>query len=1088
MRTKTRIANLFGLIATISTSFVVAHGYDSLIQHDLGTPNNLAPFATATSADGGLWLLARGNGDLHQLVRLDANGNRTTGLFLPTAVDSDNSDRFEIYPLADGGVLELETTNRSRFERKCILRSVTREGVLRFERNVRQYGCQLTINKLGRAPYLLSSGYAATLLSEDGSLASVFEQSGDDSSLIRAEFVAASDVLLLRSNASRTGYELRRATAAGAQLWTVPLENVRFNQNVTVRGLSDGRALVLIADASKLQMRFYSAAGSLLETREIAMPEATQASFGDWSADGQGNLALALSFEVEFSKFSYGAILFTPNATVLKQIRYVPTDQCSQKCALLGLAQGFANALGTETGSKLVLTSLLPTVANTEIVLVGNFNVRIANSNNATILLTSDSTFRAFNASGVEIVTPSMLGKSTTLPDVLAAAVAEDGKSFVLQQFYDGQYSTQLQAFAANGAKLWQKTITNVRDVRLLVSAARVCFAGTDLSTAPITRLTCFASDTGVELVSILLANSEVPSLRMRFLADGRLRVAHALPISGLKIVDISNQNQVSQLSAVTNRVQSVVDIGASGGLLLTVEVPTSSNTIEWLALLPSGQLAFRRAITASSFSEGISGRMLENDDVLLIMPNQTAPASNFDTTLLDRNGVQRWTVAKARISQNDYLGNIFFDSKNAYLMRRVSGTLRLQALSRNDGGSVWTQDLKGGSFSTIDIFTSPNANELLVSVESKFGVQLSRISSVNGALLQQRLLDCAAADCTLRASRIDSAGNFRSLSEAQDPGHEGITLGRVDARISAAEVSVDQTGLSGAWYSPQMSGQGFFVEYFPQSKLLFAPWFTFSVADFTASGEALNSNSVSNLRWYTLSGVVEPGAKAAQLEIRRNVAGVFDSAPITESTVVGKATLRAQDCNRATLEFEFISSEAQGKYGVLPLDRLTGGSAPCQLSNGQTLPGRDARPARGGFDGRQSGSWYQPTTAGQGLMITVQPATATAPGFFFGGWFTYDAGVPNDPTSQHWLTLSGEIPVKAQAGVVPVTIYRTLGGQLAATPTQNNAILGRGTVSFSGCDSAVLRYQFDDALIAGAFRARVGEINLQRLGACPAQ
>ena len=119
--------------------------------------------------------------------------------------------------------------------------------------------------------------------------------------------------------------------------------------------------------------------------------------------------------------------------------------------------------------------------------------------------------------------------------------------------------------------------------------------------------------------------------------------------------------------------------------------------------------------------------------------------------------------------------------------------------------------------------------------------------------------------------------------------------------------------------------------------------------------------------------------------------------------------------------------------------------------------------------------------------MMTVQPATAAAPGVFFGGWFTYDAGVPNDPTSQHWLTLSGEIPVNAQTGVVPVTIYRTLGGQLAAVPTQNSAILGQGTVTFSGCANAVLRYQFDDTLIAGTFKARTGEINLQRLGACPA-
>ena len=1087
MRVITRISTLFGLIAAILCSLAVADGYDSLIRHELGAPNNLAPFATATTADGGLWLLAYGNGDFHQLMRLDANGNRTAGLFLPTAVDSDNSDRFTIYPLADGGVLELDKHRRSQSETACILRSITREGVLRFVRNVRQPSCSLHVGKLGRAPYLLTNIEGATVISEDGSLASSFFAPGD-SSFIRADFVAEHELLLLRTNEARTGYVLSRAGDDGSLRWSNPLENVRFDQNVTVRGLNDGRALVIISGASKLQMRFYAAAGGLTETREIAMPEALQAGFGDWSADAQGNLALTLRFEVAFSSESYGAILFSANATVLKQIRYAPADQCTRRCPLLGLAQGFANTLATQTGGKLVLISLLPNVANTEVILPASFGLRIANFNNATILLTGDSDFRAFNASGAEIPTPSTLGKSTTAPDVLAAAIAEDGKSFVLQQAYDGAYVNLLQAFAANGAKLWQKSISDSRNVQIVANSARICFKGEDFRIAAVTSLTCLNSDTGVELVRTVLSNQEVPRLRMRFLADGRLRAAHPMPIGGLKIVDISNDNQVSQLSAVTNKVQAIVDIGASGGIVLKVEVPTSSNTIEWLALLPNGQLAFRYAITARGFSEEFSGRMLDNDDVLLFTPSQNSPSTNVDTTLLNRDGVQRWAISSPRINEYDYLGNVFVDSKNAYLLRRVGGTLQLRALSLNNGSSVWQQDLKAGTFSTLDIFNSPNANELLVPVASKFGVQLSRISNTNGAVLQQRFLECAAADCTLRATRLDNLSNFRSISEAPDSGRTAIALGRVDARLSAPEIGIGQTGLSGAWYTPQISGQGFFLEYFPQNKLLFAPWFTFSVLDVASSGATMDADSVADLRWYSLSGIVEPGAKVAQLEIRRNDAGAFNSAPITASTVVGTATLRAQDCNRATLEFEFISSEAQGKYGVLPLDRLTGGTAPCQLSGGQTQPGRDARPARGGFDGRQSGSWYQPQTAGQGLMMTVQPATASAPGFFFGGWFTYDAGAPNDPTSQHWLTLSGEIPVNAQSGVVPVTIYRTLGGQLASVPTQNNAILGRGTVTFSGCASAVLRYQFDDALIVGAFRARSGEINLQRLGACPAQ
>ncbi len=1067
----------------------MAQGYDSLVRHDLGTPTNLAPFATATTTDGGLWLLAADNGNQHQLVRLDASGNRTAGLFLPEGVDSDNSDRFTLYPLADGGVLELDKHRIAERENACVLRSVTRDGVLRFERKVRQYTCRLKIDQFARAPYLLSSGSAAMLLSEDGALASIFEQA-DNTSLVRAEFVGEHDLLFLRTNETRTGYVLSRATKAGAPLWSTPVENAVFKENITVRGLNDGRALVIVSETSKLLMRLYSATGGLTETRQITMPEAVPASFGDWSADGQGNLALALRFDVEFSSESYGAILFASNANVLKQVRYATTDQCSQECPLLGLAQGFANALSTQTGGKLVLTSLLPNVANTEVALPASFNVRIANGNNATILMTSDSEFRAFNTSGVEIDTPSMMGKGIKYSNVFATTIADDGKSFVLQQVYDGQYSAQLQAFDANGAKLWKRSNLAASSRLLWANSGRICLGSENQSSSNTTTLTCFSSATGAEHVAVVIPNVALnvflakPSPRL--LADGRYRIAYRT-YNSVEIIDIANDNQISKLSIPMPNGASIADIGASGSLLLTATLAGSQNSFEWVAINPTGQVAFRRAYTTISYDTKV-GRMLENDDALLIMLNQNSSAQNFDTTLLSQNGTQRWSVSNARISQDDYPSNVLFDAKNAYLMRRVRGMLRLKALSLNDGTSVWNQDLKTDRFSDVDIYTAPNSNALLVSVEGTLGVQLSQISSASGAVLQQRLLDCAAAECGLHATALDSAGNFRSISTAQDPGRAAIALGRTDTRTSALQVAVDQPGLSGAWYTPQLNGQGFFVEYFPQSKLLFAPWFTFAAVDQQSSGEAADFDSVATLRWYTLSGVVEPGAKVARLEIRRNNAGVFDSAPITESTVVGTATLRAQDCNRATLEFEFINSEALGKYGVLPLERLTGGSAPCQLSNGQSLPGRDARPAFGGFDGRQSGSWYQPTTSGQGLMMTVQPATASVPGFFFGGWFTYDAGKPNDPTSKHWLTLSGEIPVNAQPGVVPVAIYRTLGGQLAAVPTQNNTIVGHGTVTFSGCDVAVLRYQFDDALIVGAFKARAGQINLSRLGACPSQ
>ncbi len=76
-----------------------------------------------------------------------------------------------------------------------------------------------------------------------------------------------------------------------------------------------------------------------------------------------------------------------------------------------------------------------------------------------------------------------------------------------------------------------------------------------------------------------------------------------------------------------------------------------------------------------------------------------------------------------------------------------------------------------------------------------------------------------------------------------------------------------------------------------------------------------------------------------------------------------------------------------------------------------------------------------------QGFMFNVKSASETLPGNFFDGWFTYDAGEPNNNSTQHWLAISGTIPINAQAGISPVVIYRVLGGALVRKPTQNTSI-----------------------------------------------
>ena len=1092
-----RLAVAFGFIASVFASYLFAHGYDSLVRHDLGVAADLSPTAIAATNDGGLWMVAVGNNGEHQLVRLDANGNREAGLHLPSTADDSGQNYFKLYPLNDGSVLELDRNpNRSDFY--CVLRRISRSGALVFARQLELHTCKLKFATQGVAPFLVYDQDDAEVLADDGALITRYKS--EDIAFIDTEFSRdGQSVLFLATDGTPSGHTLVAKNFLGEQLWASPLQSSNFIQSfasekVAMQVLADGKILFVAITNYGFEQRIFNSAGVLLDSRETVFAGTLKIlEFGAWAQDGAANLALSVRFEEDGIR-SYGALLFSANAAQVKRVRYQPEDTCPRYCAMLGRSEGFAVVLTGEQRGKLLIVSARTGVATIERDIGSDYSPVISNGQGGTMLLPTAAytgKLRAFNASGVEITPPAMTFRGYTQPHVVAATIAEDATHYVISHGIEGlaaerRFVRRIRAISPSSASIWQRELEakELVSAQVVADARRVCvyqkFAdfvfGNTSPSSP--SLVCFDSQTGAELSNVTMPPRTYS--RTRILDDGRLRMITQRSNSTLEIMDISDANvaSIATIIAMSN-VTSIADIGPAGSILLTVNAQATS-AIEWVLINPAGDIVFRRRILAA---QNTRGSIAANGNLVLV--------GNADALYVSNSGQIIWNVVLPSSPGNDFLASTGIDADQLYLLRRNTQlsfgepdqnfSTRVQAVALRDGHLNWSKDLKSNWRSTVKLSVSPISSEIFVTTTDYLATRLHRLNRSSGTVLEQRTLDCTSAVCYLLAETIDRRGVLHSLFEADDVGRSTLIIGRADTHTIAPEVRIDQAGLSGAWYSPQIAGQGLFVEYFPQNNLLFAPWFTYA---FYPS----DWDTVANLRWYTLSGIVEPGAKVAQLEIRRNIAGAFNSAPITESTLVGSATLRAQDCNRATLEFQFIPSEAQGIYGVLPLDRLTGGSAPCQLSGGQTLPGRDARPARGGFDGRQSGSWYQPQTAGQGLMMTVQPATASAPGFFFGGWFTYDAGAPNDPTSQHWLTLSGEIPVNAQAGVLPVTIYRTLGGQLASVPTQNNAILGQATLTFSGCASAVLRYQFDDTLIAGTFKVRAGVINLERLGACPAQ
>ena len=274
------------------------------------------------------------------------------------------------------------------------------------------------------------------------------------------------------------------------------------------------------------------------------------------------------------------------------------------------------------------------------------------------------------------------------------------------------------------------------------------------------------------------------------------------------------------------------------------------------------------------------------------------------------------------------------------------------------------------------------------------------------------------------------------------------------------ATVDLNQHGLTGLWYEPATSGQGFAVQVIPEQSpglgLAFVSWFTFD----TVIGGAERQ------RWYTLHGPVETGKAGASLTIYQNTGGNFNAPPATEPHAVGTATLSFTTSSSGSLSYTF--TDGSGRAGTIPLTRL--------LPNATCA---DATPYPTQADFALSGSWYAgPATSGQGFTVEVSPSS----GAFFLTWSTYmPNGANAGAAGQRWYTAQGTFTPGLRT--IPVQIYATTGGVFDAFQAgQETVQVGTGTMTFQDCSAATFSYDFT----GGTNSALSGTIDLRRVGPVP--
>jgi hypothetical protein len=272
------------------------------------------------------------------------------------------------------------------------------------------------------------------------------------------------------------------------------------------------------------------------------------------------------------------------------------------------------------------------------------------------------------------------------------------------------------------------------------------------------------------------------------------------------------------------------------------------------------------------------------------------------------------------------------------------------------------------------------------------------------------------------------------------------------------ADIDLHQRGLTGSWYEPQTSGQGFMLEVLPDVSspgkgLVQASWLTY---DSVVGG-------AERQRWYTLSGPVVSGQTHVSMAIYRNTGGNFNAPPITTAHPVGTATLCFDWCTSGQLVYNF--TDGSGRASTIPLTRL--------MSN-VTCSALSAPPTDAVFD--YSGNRYDAATSGQGFAMEVNPVSRV----LFLAWQTYASnGAGAGAAGQRWYT--GQGAFVAFPWPIPGQLYETTGGlfdQSMADPT--TALVGSGTLTFTSCSSAKLSFKLTGGSSVGAS----GTIALSYVGA----
>ena len=143
-------------------------------------------------------------------------------------------------------------------------------------------------------------------------------------------------------------------------------------------------------------------------------------------------------------------------------------------------------------------------------------------------------------------------------------------------------------------------------------------------------------------------------------------------------------------------------------------------------------------------------------------------------------------------------------------------------------------------------------------------------------------------------------------------------------------------SGMSGSWYFPATTGQGFLMDVFDSTNLLFLAWFTYDLERPAAGVNAMIGDP--GHRWMTAIGPFQ--GDTANLGITWSSGMIFDSeTPVVSNVNDGTMTIEFSDCKTGRVSYDLGDS---GQVGEVPIERIINDGVPfCEsMTQGPDKPG----------------------------------------------------------------------------------------------------------------------------------------------------